>query len=587
MAGDGWGFWACSEYRSVLPDGKIKSVDESELDHWRIEAGGQVKLTSPRNGWASLRVVAEGRGEFAVRAEGDGTVAVDLYREFYHKMAGEEELYLPDALVPVASGATLAVPDANDPAVGQKVQSLWVDLFIPADAAVGPHAVKLVLTAGGEEQTIEVVVDALDVAYPDEDCIVLDHNCYGNSWIPGRYPNSVPTEAGDARDEAMIAITHAYHKICFEHHGLLHMVGFGHSGATKPLFAPKATGAGKTRHLTDWTTYDKHYGPLLDGSAFADCRRKARPVYAIYTPITPSWPADYLGWGQKGFDVEFTNCLKDFDAHFREKGWTETIVEYFFNHKKRYRYFAWDGDEPRYARDDVYWKKFGELLWKAVEGSPVKWKFRSDSSWMQAEHWKTLAGVVNFWVNGGFIRWFEKEVHEGPMARGDIVWTYSGGPGVPDASSDIIQNAYKTWIRDFTGNCNWLTTDCGREPWTNNDGAQTGLMYPGEKFGIFGPIASSRLKVQRNAMQDINLLEIVAQSRGKDKVKADLIPTIPIELWDSKPSGIRELPPDEWCKENLESDIEPNEMKADKIDPLWWQAVRDYARKNAQEVNRG
>ena len=30
---------------------------------------------------------------------------------------------------------------------------------------------------------------------------------------------------------------------------------------------------------------------------------------------------------------------------FREKGWTSTRFELFFNHKKRYKGFPWDGDE--------------------------------------------------------------------------------------------------------------------------------------------------------------------------------------------------------------------------------------------------
>ncbi|GAG43473.1 unnamed protein product, partial [marine sediment metagenome] len=138
MAGsNGWAFWACSEFCGVTPDGQIKAADRSKQEHWRVDAGGQVALSTPRNGWASLRVVAEGAGEFAVRAEVDEPLAVELYREFYHKMAGEEPLYLADALVPVDSGATLAVPNADDPAGDQKVQSLWVDLFIPSDAKAG------------------------------------------------------------------------------------------------------------------------------------------------------------------------------------------------------------------------------------------------------------------------------------------------------------------------------------------------------------------------------------------------------------------------------------------------------------------
>ena len=100
-------------------------------------------------------------------------------------------------------------------------------------------------------------------------------------------------------------------------------------------------------------------------------------------------------------------------------------------------------------------------------------------------------------------------------------------------------------------------------------------------------IPSIRLKVQRNAMQDINLLQHVAEARGKDAVKADLIPTIPIALWHPPTQGQRDLPPHEWTSAVLRHPVEPDQRTAQSIDPLWWDAVRSYARTNAQEVTRG
>jgi len=582
-----WAFWACGEYRGVLPDGRTKPADESAREHWRVEAGGRVEVAAPRNGWASLRVVVEGAGQFApaCRLDGEG-IRCDLYREFYHKMA-DQDVWYADALVPIEPGTPLVLPDPDNRVPDQTAQGIWVDLFVARDAEVGPHTGRLVLTADGEALAIDLAINVLDLTYPDEDCIYLDHNSYGSTFLQKQYPTTVPAQEGPGQIDAFIDLIHKYHALIFEHHGIYHQLGFGHSGVTSNLFAPGAEGEGRNRHLTDWRIYDRHYGPLCDGSAFDGCRRKAMPIYAIYTPFTPAWPADYVGFGGEGYEVELINGLRDFDAHFRENGWTNTILEYFFNHKKRFRYFGWDGDEPRYATDDVYWRRYRRILDKAVSGSPVLWKFRSDSSWMMKEHWTTLADVVDFWVCGGFVDAWEKEAHEGPMARGDVVWTYSGGTGVADPSADIIQYAYRTWIRDFTGNVNWLTTNPGSDPWFNCDGARTAMMYTGDRFGIDGPIPSIRLKVQRNAMQDINLLERVAQARGKDAVKADLIPTIPIELWHPPTKGQLELPPHEWTSAVYGRSVEPDQREVKSIDPLWWDAVRTYARTNAQEVSRG
>ncbi|MCX7591565.1 MAG: DUF4091 domain-containing protein [Kiritimatiellae bacterium] len=339
--------------------------------------------------------------------------------------------------------------------------------------------------------------------------------------------------------------------------------------------------------MCDWSIYDRHYGPLFDGSAFRGGRRLPKPLYTTYLPVNPNWPADYLGWGQPGFRVEVVNVLRDFDSHFREKGWTHTILEYFFNHKKRLRYFEWDGDEPRFPRDDIYFKTWREFLDEAVAGSPVPWKFRCDSDWLMNEHFTSLAGVIDFWVLSWIVDSYGPEVHAGPMKRGDICWTYSTTPGMDAPSSAIAQRVWLTWARDFSGHVHWHTTLLDSDPFFGSRGGSTALMYPGERFGIAGPIPTVRLKVQRNAVQDINLLELVARELGKNVVLADLVPRIPIELWRDKAPVQYTLPPWEWGMTNLRVRVKTDHRPTEPLDPLWWEIVRGYARTKALEVIRG
>ncbi|GAG43176.1 unnamed protein product, partial [marine sediment metagenome] len=175
-------------------------------------------------------------------------------------------------LAPIENGATVAV-------AAQGVQAIWVDLFVAADAEVGEHGGRVTLTAGGAEQSIDFAVDVLEAAYPDDSC----HHCilisYGNTWMTQQYPH-LPKDSGPEQWEAMLPLIHKYHRIFFEHFGDYHQLGYGHSGTTNALFAPGLSGDGRGRHITDWRWYDRHYGPLLDGSAFAGCRRKARPIFA-------------------------------------------------------------------------------------------------------------------------------------------------------------------------------------------------------------------------------------------------------------------------------------------------------------------
>jgi hypothetical protein len=45
----------------------------------------------------------------------------------------------------------------------------------------------------------------------------------------------------------------------------------------------------------DWTSRDRRFGPLLDGSAFADLPRKGVPVECFYLPLHENWPSPMEG----------------------------------------------------------------------------------------------------------------------------------------------------------------------------------------------------------------------------------------------------------------------------------------------------
>ena len=49
--------------------------------------------------------------------------------------------------------------------------------------------------------------------------------------------------------------------------------------------------AGTSRRLElDWSAWDRRFGPLLDGSAFADLPRKGVPLECFYLPLHENWP---------------------------------------------------------------------------------------------------------------------------------------------------------------------------------------------------------------------------------------------------------------------------------------------------------
>jgi hypothetical protein len=193
------------------------------------------------------------------------------------------------------------------------------------------------------------------------------------------------------------------------------------------------------------------------------------------------------------------------------------------------------------------------------------------------QQFERLRGLVDFWVLGGFCRWYPEETRA-VAERGDTVWWYGGTPSIRATTSDVLQNIYKTWARGFRGYCAWLTVSPGPDPWFACDGAATGSIYPGERFGLRGPIPSIRLKLERNGLQDIDLLEHSARERGAgETLRRQLADRIPIRVWEEPPLAARVLPPEDWDNRNLATEIEPGTIPLARLDPLWWRSVRERA----------
>ena len=188
-----------------------------------------------------------------------GGLEVDLFREWFHYVPGEKTWY-PDALIPLAGPVKAAIPDTDNKVPGQRTQAFWMDVWIPKTAKAGAHEGRIVARSGTTEVTIPIRVEVLDATIPAEDVVLPDHNSYGTSWLTEQYPQS----------KDLFRLIHAHHRIFYEHRGVFHQLGYGHGGKVAPEFAPEIEGTGRSRRVKSWDLYDRHYGPLFDGSAFVE-----------------------------------------------------------------------------------------------------------------------------------------------------------------------------------------------------------------------------------------------------------------------------------------------------------------------------
>ncbi len=573
------------EYLRPDPYGGLVAAD-------RQASPGDVVLRGVRGGWVSFQLLVKlpqpGPYRLDVSLHGAaGKVEAELFREWFHR-AARDGSYYPDALIPVAAPIEARLPDPDNKIEGQTAQAYWVDLWIARDAPPGSVAGEALLEWQGRRERLPFELEVLPASAPEEDRPTIDHNSYGSSWIAAYYKPRGQSDGEFYASDRFFELIHAHHRIFYEHRGTFHQLGYGHGGKVGPEFAPVLTGSGRSRRITDWTLYDRHYGPLLDGSAFAGTRRGPRPIPFVYLPVNPEWPASFLWWGEPGYEAEFVNVVAEMERHFREKGWTRTVFELFFNHKKRYKAFPWDGDETRFPEDDRYFVEYRRLLRRALPAdTPVRFRFRADASWAMERQFRSLAAVVDFWVcSRSLLSWYEWAP---PLLkqRGDVVWFYGGPPTAFEVSAAITKFPLTAWMWGIDGYIHWLTVSPGADPWFRFEGGGTALVYPGARFGIPGPIPSIRLKLQRNCVQDLALLDELARIKEGEVLRREVAARYnrsrPGDWWTGRPK-IADTPPYEWSNTDIDEATDLDERLFARLDPAAWQRVRDYVHQLVREA---
>jgi hypothetical protein len=547
-----------------------------ESDRQGSTWGKAVQLRAAKGGYASAHLVVDSKSPSLYEVDLQFPFPVDVFREWYHLNTTDKKYY-PDALVPVRLPYKAQMPHSDNRISGQTAQAFWLDIWIPADAKPGVYRGQASVTSGGDKKVIPVELNVLPLKVPEDDVVTMDSNSYGTSWMFEQFPKTLSR----TDDKALFSLIHAYHRVFYEHRSTFHQLGYGHGGKVGPEFAPELEGSGSSKHIANWDRFDRHYGPLLDGSAFRNTRRGARPIPFVYLPVNPEWPASYLWWGQPGYEREFVNVLSAMERHFREKNWTSTRFELFFNHKKRYKGFEWDGDEIRFSRDNDYLVAYKRMLDKSLPaGTPVKFVFRLDTSWSMAEQFARLRGVINFWVAGeGLLSWYPGAVKE-LKSRKDLIWTYGGTPSVNQAAASITVNPLKSWISGVDGFVRWQTVAPGPDPWFALGGGGETLVYPGDRFGSAEPLASIRLKLQRNCLQDLALLEERARQGSREQVQSEVVRRFNgtmLSQWHNTPPPLASKPVLEWNNVNIDEALTPFEQQFSKPEPGAWMRVHEYA----------
>ncbi len=508
-------------------------------------SGAERAITVPalRGEWVGFALVCQNLkdgGEWSVTphalSNGAGgeipASAIRLSRLWYQKVGGGPRDWYGDPLLPLLPGERFRIPDARNGIPGQTTQTIHAELLVPPQAAPGSYAGTIDLADGASAPlSLRLTLVVAGATMPQRTAFQFSMNAYSS---PGEY-------FGPGGSDAFLAGERAFYVMAHEHRTTLAVLGYGHSAHFQDGIAWPLTGSGSAMAVKDWSAWDRRFGPLFDGSAFAGGPRAGVALDHFYLPFMESWPTPMAvgyGWNAltweehwqgagpvaEGFNPlyrqQWIAVMRDFEQHVMAKGW-QTAFQVYLNDKYFYKQYDpkrkrdgdgtsfWLLDEPQHIDDFSALAYFGTLIRAAQQGDRSRVLFRADISRPQWGR-DLLDRLLDLNVSGGFAT-FRPWLEDWRERDGQRVWTYGGAPPSTSSAYVIERQALDLYARGVDGFVPWLTLGDERS-WT--EFADTCVFYDGKPMGIMGPCASLRLKAYRRGEQDVEYVQLLAGMLG-------------------------------------------------------------------------
>lgn len=467
---------------------------------------------------------------------------IEFFREHFVKV---KEDWIADILPIVKKDEKLSIPSQNNLS-NQKSLIVYVDLIVPSDAKTGIYQGVFKVSSGELVATKPFTLIVRNLVMPDSLSFTVEMNAYGHN------------------DDKKIF--HETYRLCHKHRLSYNPLGYGHTRATS-LCTPKLNQTENPEELkiVDWSLYDEFYGPILSGAIAADLPRKNIPATHFYLPFHDSWPYSlqkcvpqlfegrvalgakpdkdkkekYMQWvnhlaandllvGQhldKNWQTALQVVAKQFREHFKEKGWALPKMQIFNNHKY---YFAngsqslWTMDEPQYGRDFRALNYMKHLQDKALSGDGINTQIRIDVS--RPEHMgdklddtRVRNGIEGLYVVSSAINSEKYLIAEMLATSHATLWWYGGGSGAESDPCSVPALFLSRWGAGASGGMPVYMVEGGSNKWTDTDSLRVIRYYEDTKL----PLASFRMKAYRRGQQDIELLNMLSNSKGFNKQWVD------------------------------------------------------------------
>lgn len=521
--------------------GRAETSAETPLDVWAVDSLTRVRPTDPpppgkagaglqaaRNEYEAVQVILRARASLrqvsatvtdltGPGARRIGQEHIELFREHYVRVSRPSPKspfapgWWPDALIPFRDPESRrALPGGRfaagtfDLGPGQ-TQPLWVEVYVPPDAAAGAYA-----------GTIRITVEGRPVAALPLTLTVWD-------FVLPRVPSARSYFGDVSRIASLLRLTPGtpeYLRVVGRYEDILirHRLMPDFPVATVPSVGP-------------------------DGAVDV---QKLRPAMARYMEGVginswrlPFWPDDWPFPDTLGKDRERTKrYLREVFTFMVANGWGNRV-------------YIFPVDEPNAPQQ---YERVRALAALAREAHPGIKLLLTEAPRPHRPRWGELVGSVQIWVVL-FSEFDEAQVAR-RLAAGEEVWSYTalvqGDRPVPHWQLDFPLLNYRiplwtNWRYGLTGIVYWTTVNWKEtgDPWVNPlsiYGAYNGegiLLYPGTAVGYDGPVPTMRLKALRDGMEDYEYLRLLADAGDRafaDAVARRIAPSW--SQWEKEPARL-------------------------------------------------
>jgi uncharacterized protein (TIGR03382 family) len=499
--------WTAIASEKIRPDAKPRATTEATL-------------AAARNEFEAFQVVISGGArsvsvEAAPLVSADGAITdVKLFREDFINVRTPSALdgatgRWPDALVPAVDDVVGEQRNAFPFDVGDgESRAVWVEYYVPRGTAPGTYRGGVKVTTGEGEALVPVTLTVWDFELPSTSSL---RSYFGISY------GTIPRAHGTSGDEDA-KLRARYAQLALDHR--------------------ISVTVGDDGHDKDFGHFDRFYGPAVAGTASTKLPG-ARLTSVRFTGNSSS-----------------TEDMRAWAKHAREQGWLDRLFQYTC-------------DEPPLT---CSWSDINGRTRAARAADPELRTLITTTVWDADSHGVTsgldiLVPVVNFTDDkpGSAVAGDQRNRYDGFLAssRSKELWMYQscmshgcggtvnmGSPsdkdkyytGWPSYMIDAaaVRNRAMEWIsfaERATGELYWETTfaflhDAWSNQWDFSGNGDGTLFYPGTPAKIGGkthvPVASIRLKMIREGMEDYEYLKLLADAgdpQGARDIARKLFPS--------------------------------------------------------------